>query len=87
MNPQETSSLVYHYAWFSKKLAYKYIGEGIPVHWFKTVDGKYVQMTHKSTDTVLTDNPIYKPEGCWDYTDPNELEFMGVVEFPLVMYR
>lgn len=87
MNHQETNQVTYHYAWVSEKLAQSYIPQGIPVHSFKTIDGKYVKMTHKSTDTVLMDNPIYKPEGCWDYTDPNELEFMDILEFPLVMWQ
>ncbi len=76
----------YHYAWLSEKTVNANHVNGMPTHSFKTVDDKWVQMTHKSQDTILTETPIYKPEGCWDSPSPNDLKFMGVLKMPLEMY-
>ena len=76
---------VYHYAWFSEELARSYVSEGIFVHSFKTTDGKWVKMTHKSQDGKFIPNPIYKTKGYQKYINPSELQFMGILEFPLII--
>ncbi len=87
MTEQQEAAKPYHYAFFSQKLADAYRPQGIPVHSFLTIDGKWVKMTHKKTSSELLHEPTYWPDGVRDYTNPADLKFMGIVKFPLVMWQ
>ena len=74
----------YTYAWYSEKIAQEFSVKRIPLYSYKTIEGIWVKMTYRSTHSTIAEKPKYERDGKLDYTNPDELQFMGILEMPLM---